>query len=100
IMKLVLLLFPVIFTMIFMIRTVRGGKLVLNVLPALAVGCLMVLLVVPLLTPGLSHAIANTSAWHQAVRLQSLVVGIGALISLLFIWMLRPSHSGAKGKHE
>ena len=96
IMKLVLLLFPVVFTMVLMIRTVRGGRLVLNFLPALAVGCLTVLLVVPLLPPGLSHAIAHTSIWHQAARLQSLVVGVGALISLLFIWMLRPKQSGEK----
>ena len=92
IMKLVLLLFPAVFTMVFMIRTVRGGKLVLNILPSLAVGCLTVLLVVPLLPPGLSHAIASTAVWQQAERLQSLVVGAGALLSLLFLWMLRPKH--------
>lgn len=99
VMKLVLLLFPVVFTSLFMIFTVRGVKLALNVLPALAVGCLGVLLVVPLLPPGTSHAITDMSLWHQAVRLQALIVGAGALISLLFLWLQRPRRGGdEKGK--
>jgi len=88
--QLSLLLFPAVFTLLFMIHTVRGGRLLLNVLPALAVGCLSLLFVVPLLPGGTAHAITNLTLWHQALRLQSGIVGAGALISLLFLWTQRP----------
>ena len=101
IMKLGLLLFPAVFTALFMIHTVRGVKLVMNVLPALAVGCLLALLVVPLLPPGLSHAITNLAAWRQAIRLQDLIVGAGALVSLLSLWLQRPRQNNKEhGKHR
>jgi len=89
IMKLGLLLFPAVFTALFMIHTVRGIKLAMNILPALGVGCLVVLLVVPLLSPGLSHAITDLPLWRQAVRLQDLIVGAGALVALLALWLQR-----------
>lgn len=94
--QLALLLIPPLLTMVFMARTVRGTRLLVNLIPAAAAGCLMVLLVVPLLSPGLSHAIMDMPLWHQAVRLQGLVIGTGALISLLFLWMLRPGRAGEK----
>jgi len=101
VMKLVLLLFPAVFTALFMIFTVRGAKLIVNILPAVAVGCLTVLLVVPLLPPGTSHAITGLTLWQQAVRLQALIVGAGSLISLLFLWLQRPRRSGdEKGKRH
>jgi hypothetical protein len=90
IMQLGLLLFPAIFTTLFMIRTVRGAKLVMNILPAVAVGSLTVLFVVPLLPPGTSHAITGLRLWQEAIRLQDIIVGAGALVSLLFLWTQRP----------
>jgi hypothetical protein len=90
IMKLALLLFPVVFTALFMIHTIRGAKLVLNVLPAVGVGCLTVLFVVPLLPPGTAHAIGNLQWWRLALQLQAIVVGAGALVSVFFLWMQRP----------
>ncbi len=96
VMKLVLLLFPAVLTAIFMIRTVRSSKIVLNVLPTLAVGCLLALLVVPLLPPGTAHAIDAMKFWKQAQRLQDLIIGVGALVSLLTLWLLRPKQGSDK----
>jgi len=96
VMKLVLLLFPAVLTAIFMIRTVRSKKLILNILPALGVGCLLALLVVPLLPPGTTHAIDQMKFWQQAQRLQDLIIGIGALVSLMTLWLLRPKQSSEK----
>ncbi|MDB5164966.1 MAG: hypothetical protein JWL89_592, partial [Candidatus Saccharibacteria bacterium] len=54
--KVILLLLPAVLTAIFMIRTIRGnGRLILNLLPSVGVGLLGGLLIVPLLSPGLSH---------------------------------------------
>lgn len=98
--KLVLLLLPAVLTAVFMIKTVRkGGKLVLNALPAIGVGFLGGLLVVPLLPAGLSHNIINSPFWSQAVRAQSLIVGISGLVCLLVLWLQRPK-SGGEDKHS
>lgn len=100
--KLILLLLPVLLTAIFMIRTVRGyGRLLLNLLPAAGVGLLGGLLVVPLLSPGLSHNIVDSSLWHQVQRAQDLIVGASALVCLLVLWLQRPKAGGGHkhGKH-
>ncbi len=100
--KLILLLLPVALTAIFMIRTVKGyGRLALNALPAVGVGLLGSLLVVPLLPPGLSHNILNSALWSQVQHAQDLIVGTSALVCLLVLWLQRPKTGGAKhGKHK
>ncbi len=100
--KIILLLLPVVLTSVFMIRTVKGhGRLLLNLLPAVGVGLLGGLLVVPLLPPGLSHNIINSSLWSQVQRTQDLIVGASALVCLLVLWLQRPKTGHAKhGKHK
>lgn len=89
--KLILLLLPVVLTAIFMIRTVSGkAKLALNLLPAVGVGLLGALLIVPLLPPGLSHNIVDSSLWAQVQKAQNLIVGTSALACLLVLWLQRP----------
>ncbi len=95
---LILLLLPVLLTTIFMIHTVKGARLVLNVLPAAGVGLLGGLLVVPLLSAGLSANIVVSPLWVQATRAQTLIVGASALICLFVLWMQRPK-TGGDGKH-
>lgn len=97
--KIALLLLPVILTMIFMIKTVKGnGKLLLNLLPAVGVGVLLPLLVVPLLPTNLSSNILTSSVWHQAQQTQGYIVGLSASVCLLSVWMQRPKH-GHDDKH-
>lgn len=100
--KLILLLIPVVLTTIFMIRTIRGGtRLLLNALPAAGVGLLGALLAVPLLPPGLSHNIVESSLWSQAQRTQGLIVGGSALVCMFVLWLQRPKAGGDRkhGKH-
>lgn len=97
--KILLLLLPVVLTTIFMIRTVRGYfRMTLNALPAIGVGLLGSLLVVPLLSPGLSHNIIDSSLWAQIQRTQDLIVGGSTLACLLVLWLQRPK-TGGSHKH-
>jgi len=97
--SIILLLLPPLLTAIFLIRTVHGNaKLALNVLPATGVGLLGALLVVPLLTPGLSHNIVASSLWDQAHSAQEIIVGGSAIVCLLVLWLQRPSTGGKHGK--
>jgi hypothetical protein len=97
---LALLLLPPAFTTVVMIGTIRGKfRLVLNLLPALSVGLLAVLLAEPLFSAGLRGAIESTTVWPDVVRANVLVVGVGSLVSLLFLWLQRPKRSGEE-KHR
>lgn len=97
--KIFLLLLPVVLTAIFMIRTVSGKtKLLLNILPAAGVGLLGALLIVPLLPPGLSHNIVDSSLWAEVQKAQNLIVGTSALACLLVLWLQRPQTGGKHGK--
>jgi len=98
--KIALLLLPAVLTAIFMIRTVKGtAKMLLNALPAAGVGLLGALLVVPLLPPGLSHNIIDSSLWSELQRAQNLIVGSTAIVCLLVLWLQRPKTGGLK-KHS
>ncbi|MDL2341704.1 MAG: hypothetical protein QFB87_01325 [Patescibacteria group bacterium] len=98
--RLVLLLLPVLLTAIFMIKTVKGAKLLLNILPAAGVGLLGGLLVVPLLSPGLSTNIIQSSLWLQVTKAQNLIVGSSAMVCLLVLWLQRPKAGGGSEKHS
>jgi hypothetical protein len=94
---LALIILPTLFTMFVMIKTVHGKiGLILNVLPAAAVGVLALLLIEPYLSQSLQHSITNTKEWHNLHDLQALILSISAVISLIFLWIQRPKH----GKHE
>lgn len=101
--KIVLLLLPAVLTAIFMIRTIQGNsRLALNLLPAVGVGLLGALLVVPLLTPQLSHNIIASSLWFQAQQAENLIIGASAVVCLVILWLQRPKAGGKhhKSKHK
>ena len=99
IIQLGLLLAPALLTMLFMIKSVRGKKRIFNVLPAVGVGSLTALLVVPRLSPGLAQNIMGSSLWVSIQELQSGIVALSALICLLFLWLQRPKHHSDEEKH-
>jgi hypothetical protein len=90
--KIGLLLLPAVLTAVFMIRTVQDGpRLLLNLLPAIGVGVLGALLVVPLLPPGTSHNIIASQLWWNAQQAQNLIIGLSAVVCLVVLWMQRPT---------
>lgn len=97
--KLILLLTPVILTTIFMIKTIHGNtRMALNVLPAIGVGVLGALLVVPLLPSGTSSGITGSDIWDQILNIQNIIVGGTAIVCLIVLWLQRPKP--AHGKHH
>lgn len=99
--NLVLLLIPVVLTTLFMLKTMHGGKLAINVLPSIGVGFLLTLLVVPYVSPGLAYSLMGSQTWHEIQKLQALVIGASAILCLLLLWTQRPKHHHDKhGKHH
>lgn len=88
--QLIILVLPVILTAVIMVLSVRNrGRTIMNILPAVGVGYLAVLLIVPLLPPGMRVAAQSATLWPELIKLQSLVIGLTAVISLFFLWMQR-----------
>lgn len=98
--QLALLLIPVVLTMVFMIRSVKGKKTLVNLLLAAGTSFLLLLLVKPLLSPGVIGTINTSPLWGQLTRSQDLIVGSSALICLLFLWLQRPKLANDHKKHH
>lgn len=95
--QLAMLLIPVILTSVILIFSIKGRiRVLLNILPAAATSVLLIMLIVPLCTPGLRYAVQSEPLWHYLSEAQAMVVGLGAFISLLFLWTQR--RSSEKGK--
>lgn len=99
--SLFLLFLPAGFTTVFMIRTVRGRfKQFLNFLISLSVASLILLLAEPYLADSLHASLVATPVWDYLQKLQVLVVALGAIFSLLFLWLQRPKHHEDGKKHH
>lgn len=98
---LIVLLGPAIATAFFMVLSVKGKvKMLINTLPAAGASLLGVLLAVPILSPGLRYAIEGQSLWQTLTRAQDLIIGVSALMSLIYLWTQRPHHKEKEGKHR
>jgi len=101
--SLVLLLLPAVFTTLIMMRTVKGNfKLAMNFLPALSVGVLGLLLAEPHFTQALQNSIEVSEGWNWVNKLETIVVGVSAIMSILFLWLQRPKphHEDKHGHHK
>jgi hypothetical protein len=97
--ELCLLLLPVVLTVIFMLHSVHGPKTILNILPALGFGLVTALLVEPLLSAGFQKTLQHSSAWHQVLQGQTLIITLGSLIALLFLWFQHRGNHKEHGHH-
>jgi hypothetical protein len=90
--QIVLLLLPAALSTLFTMRSMRGAKLIINLLPALAVGFVGVILTVPLLPGGVQHNITSLNGWSILDHNKQIIVAAGVLVSLAVLWLVRPSH--------
>ena len=98
--KLFLLLLPAVLTIIFMFHSVSGTKRVVNILPSIAVGLLLILLIQPQLPQNISQTLVSSSLWNEYQKFQTLIVGGGSLLCLFMVWTNRkPKHAHGKSKH-
>jgi hypothetical protein len=94
-----LLLIPPVLSLFFLRHSIRGSKVMFNILPALAVGLVGVLLAVPLLPGGVRHDLTSTNGWSILLHQQELVVIAGSLVSLIVLW-LAPQRQSDKKHHK
>ena len=90
-----LLVLPALLTIIFLRRTVTGPTFMINIVPTVLTGITALLLVVPLLPPGVRFSIFRTDIWGQLVQYQGVIVGAAVFMSCLQLWA---SSKGLKHK--
>lgn len=83
-----LVLLPPLATLISLRKKASGMKLILNIIPALAVGGLVALSITPYISPITRDKVMATNTWHVLELTQGMVVGLGILSSLI---LLKPS---------
>ena len=83
--RLVLLLLPVIITAALMFHTVKGSRKILNMLPAIGVGLVGALLVVPVLPAATAQDAINNSLWSQLTNYQGIIVILSALCVFIHV---------------
>ena len=81
-----LLLAPAVLTLLLQIKSVNGRRKFLNILPACAVGLFAALIIVPQLPGSVMVSVIRTNYWTQLIHYETDIVGIGAIVSLLFFW--------------
>ncbi len=89
-----LLLLPAVLSGYFLRKSISAGQAVITIFPAAAAALLTILLVAPLLPPGVFSAINGSYSWDLLGQLRPLII-IGGVISSLFAIFLT-----AHGKHK
>ena len=92
VLDIILLLLPAVLTTIFLRKSMSGPKAVINIIPAIAAGCLIALSVVPLLSEITRNNIMATHLWSLLTQFQDFIVGVGILTSLLLLWGSQKKH--------
>lgn len=98
---LVLLLLPAVVITILLLKTTSGGKLSINLLPAVVVGLLAVILVVPVLPVNTAVSIMNSSLWKDVAKYQQSIIALTSLIMIIMIFIQRSKFNLSKSsKHN
>lgn len=91
--KLLLLLLPVILTFLFLKESVSKAKILVEFVPAILTGMVVVLLVYPSI-PVLQTALNSTPIWQQIDMYKSLITFTASIACLVTSWM-----SFSKSRH-
>lgn len=96
----ILIAVPALLSAIFLRGSVSSGKVIFNVVPSIAVGALLTLLIIPLLPPGLSGQILQSDLWKQLQQFQPLILVGGVISSIVLLWFTHQKSKKDKKKHK
>lgn len=91
---LILLGAPLLLTLLLTYKSVHAKRRrLLQIVPALAAGGLLAVIAAPMFNSALNTDITQVSFWKGLQNVQTYIVGIGLLTSLLLLWFPGPAHS-------
>jgi|SRR5581483_3253287 len=89
---------PLLITLLLTRKHTPRQKFYIQVIPALAAGGLLALALSPLLSDWLNVDFKSVSFWKQMQNQEAIIVGVGALFSLLIVWFAHGKKAGKKHK--
>ena len=96
--NLIMIAAPLVITLLLTRKHVQKKRFYLQAVPALASGGLLALSTAPLLTDWLNTDFSSVSLWGQLQKQEAIIIGIGALASLLTIWITTSKPQSKKHK--
>lgn len=97
--KIVLLLLPMLISSVLLRGQISKGMFILNLLPALCAGLLVVLFVTPLLPNGIESQVTSMETWSLLSQYKELVIGVGMFLSIVLISATTKKHKEKHKKH-
>jgi hypothetical protein len=98
---LIVMLLPVIFTALFLRRTLSKTKLVFQFIPFLVTGVVLAAFALPLLPESLRQQVQTVQVGRQLLDSTHTVVGAVVALQLVTLWITnRPRGEHGKGKHH
>lgn len=94
-----LIVLPALLSSIFLRSSITPSKSIFNVVPSLAVGALLALLVVPQLPPDVSKDLLDSTAWGTLQDYQPIIL-VGGVISSIIMLYITQRHGGKHRKHK
>ncbi len=98
--RLAIMLLPPLLAILFLRSSVHGGKNLINIFPAIAVGIVNVFLAVPLLPASIKSEVYGTTLWSEISQFQAVLIGGSVLISLAIVLSGKRSHGHKKGRKK
>jgi len=94
-----LLLVPLLLTLLLTFKAVAGKRQpMMHLLPALCAGGLLAVVAAPMFNSALNVDITRSSFWKDLQNIESYIVGLGLLSSLLLAWGAGLGHTKSHGK--
>jgi hypothetical protein len=96
---LILLVVPLLVTLLFTFRSIpANNQRLMHVVPALCAGGLLAIVAGPMFNQALGTNFSDSQFWGDMQNLQSYIVGVGLLSSLLLMWGNGFSSSRSRSK--
>lgn len=96
--NLILLILPVVFTIFLLKKSLAKSKVLLHIVPFVAVGSILFLFIVPILPSSLQVHILGDSITSSVVKSQDLIIGASSLLILITMWSTYRHHEKHHGK--
>ncbi len=96
---LILILTPFLLTMLITRKSAgKGFKFALHLITAASAGCLLALSLGPVINTSTLINLFDSQVWRQLDNFQSIIIGVGAITSLMLVWT-KALKKSSKKKH-
>jgi len=98
--RLVILYLPVVLTFLLMVKSIKGYKRLINIVPSICFSLLAIILTVPFIKSSDIRDITDNNLFNQLMINKSLIIVLISVVVLFFIFLERFKHKKSKKEHH